>query len=259
MAKLPAAKKHFGQHFLIDQTVIDRITQQELEAIEVILEVGPGPGALTKNLLNRDLPFIVVERDPGMQQGLNELLNEKQILMGDALKLDRSDFPEEFQEKNLWFVSNLPYNTGVPIMRKFMEWENLQKMTVMLQKEVAEKIIGASESSSIACLMNNYFAVEKLCLVKPGSFRPPPKVDSMVINLQRRSNPAVAWNDLLGFESFLRCTFQFRRKQIVKNLSTGFSESKIRHALQLAGLTPQVRAHALEQNQLVALFKALKD
>lgn len=129
MSKLPRAKKHLGQHFLKDQNVITKITKDWCEECDIIIEVGPGPGVLTKKLAAIGKPLYLIEKDESMQDFLLEHVPENSnIFFQDALKFNWPKFlsDNELLDKKIWLVSNLPYNVGTVLFTQFMKVKEIQ-------------------------------------------------------------------------------------------------------------------------------------
>lgn len=262
MSKLPFADKNLGQHFLINPNIIQKITEDFKELADWIIEIGPGPGILTKHLALHKLPFYVIDKDPRFKELLEEFVIKEQIFIEDAL-----DFP--LQEKlNQWFssetkgwlVSNLPYNVSSPLLIKFLPIEPLKFMTLMFQKEVADKVIASenkNEMNSLKALSSTYFEVSLLCKVSPGSFQPPPKVQSSVLSFKRRENPVIELSEFYKFEKFLRQLFSQRRKQSQSVLKKYYSREKIDRAFQKLDLSPTLRAETFNLAQIHILYKEL--
>jgi len=250
---VPKANKNLGQHYLINQQAIEAICSPPANDCHIV-EIGPGPGTLTKHLVNLENNFQVIEKDFRFKENLLELLNEDQILFQDGLKFDYSSLPEK-----TWIVSNLPYNISVPLTRAFADHQQIKWMSLMYQKEVAEKFLPPigkkNSSSSLSCLFQTYFKINKLLTLSPGSFAPPPKVDSMVICFERIENPVLKHEDFSAFEKFLRQLFQFKRKQIAKVLK-GFSEIDVSALLASQQIAENQRAEGLNLQQIQNLFEA---
>lgn len=263
--KLPYANKDLGQHFLRDQNVINKICTDFVEQAQAIIEVGPGPGILTKNLHAHKLPFHVIEKDERFPELLQEFMPKENILLHDALTVDLNSFIEErsMNDKDIWLVSNLPYNVGVPLMINFIKCEKIKYMTLMFQKEVADKVVPfmtreGKAMGSLMALTQNFFDVKLLCKVPPGAFQPPPKVDSAVISLTRKENPEIPMSEFDKYEKYLRGVFLHKRKQLGKVLKANFSSDKVEAAFTTLGIDKTVRAEALGLNQIQALYKELK-
>ena len=148
--KYPWANKDLGQHFLINESVIEQICNNFFDETKGILEIGPGPGILTEFLSKTTAPFLVVEKDERFRPYLEKFIKPEQIIMKDALEVDLQKLLEEnnFPKDNLWVVSNLPYNISVPLTLKFLSTPSLEKMTLMMQKEVAERIFPEGKKAS---------------------------------------------------------------------------------------------------------------
>jgi len=260
----PQANKALGQHFLIDQRVIESITTNFKEEASSIVEVGPGPGVLTKHLGKIDLPIFLVEKDERFPELLKEFVKEEDIFLHDALKFD---FEAKFKEKdwsNVWLVSNLPYNVSSPLLVNFLQYPTIKYMTLMFQREVADKAfpIDTREGkamNSLLALSQNYFEVSLLCKVPKGAFQPPPKVESAVLSFVRRDNPVVPLAEFKSFEKFLRHLFQFKRKQIGKILKSYQSDaSKIDETLEKIGRARTDRAESFKLEEIQQLYLGIK-
>lgn len=255
------ADKSLGQHFLKDKKVISSICSDHADKVKYAMEVGPGPGALTKELKELPLEFAVVEKDARFEPHLKEWLGEKNVYLQDALEVDLAQIYRERGWDNVWLVSNLPYNVSVPLFLKFTQEMKIQYMTLMFQREVALKIFDFTQSknpmSSLMAIAQTYFQVRLLCQAPPGAFHPPPKVDSTVLSFVRIDQPVISLEDLPRFEKFLRTLYQFKRKQAHKNLKTSFTPAQIEAAFQKLGLNPQARAETFQLDQIHLLYKEL--
>lgn len=210
--------KQLGQHFLKDQKVVEDIIHSAPPHYASILEIGPGPGVLTRHLSQMGVPLILIEKDPRFAE-------LHQVEARDALNVETMTMMSELTPPT-WLVSNLPYNVSVPIMIKFMQIPAIEFCTFMTQKEVAEKALALLDKepmNSLHFLLNNYFELKLVRHVRPGAFNPPPKVDSSVFTMQRRETPSVAWEDFNSLQDFLRPLFNFRRKKISNILKTQFN------------------------------------
>ncbi len=261
---LPQANKELGQHFLRDQQIINKITEDYAAEAQAIIEVGPGPAILTKALAAHQLPFSVIEMDKRFNDYLSPILPAARITFQDALTIDWPTFLKEqgLENKKIWMVSNLPYNVSVPLTVSFLQVPQIQWMTLMYQKEVAEKIILIDQNKknsmgSLMALCQNYFDCRLLCKVPPGAFSPPPKVDSAVVSFTRKSKPTVELSHFLGFEKFLRLVFANRRKQLGSVLKSSFSADVLSIALSHCQIDRTIRAEAFTQEQVINLYRAL--
>ena len=209
-------KKRFGQHFLSDPRVLRRIVQfANLGPNNTVLEIGPGAGALTRELATTAHRVVAVEIDRDLIPQLRENLPAKvEIVEGDALELDLKALAGD----RFHVVANLPYNVATPLFKRFIEIrDSIVDVTVMIQNEVAQRIIakpGDDAYGPLSVLIQYYSIPAFGFVVPPGAFRPKPKVDSAVIRLQWR--PGVA--DARGFTDFVHSAFGSRRKKLVNNL-----------------------------------------
>lgn len=262
MSKLPNANKNLGQHFLVSEKVIDSITTNFAEDCDVIVEVGPGPGILTKKLSQIGKPLFVIEKDKRFEATLQQFVDPKHIFMQDALKFSWSKFKRVFklEDKKVWLVSNLPYNVGTILFTHFLEVGYIQYMTLMFQKEVGQKTYlrdSKNQMNGLLFLSTNYFDSKQLIKVPPGCFSPPPKVDSVVVSYVRKNNPAVSIEDFKKLDSFLRLVFGQKRKQLAKLLKGSYESDKVENVFQEVGLEKTIRAEALDLDHLLKLFQAL--
>jgi 16S rRNA (adenine1518-N6/adenine1519-N6)-dimethyltransferase len=218
-ADQPIPSKRFGQHFLRDKRTIQRI----IEALaprsdETIVEIGPGTGALTAELIERAGRVIAVEFDNNLTPLLNDQFGSFpnfKLVMGDALTTDFCREIEPAREARL--AANLPYNISTAILQRLIEQRAcLTEMVVMLQREVVDRIMappGSSDRGFLSVLIEAYCETEKLFDVAPGAFRPPPKVWSSVIRLRFRTTD---YTDL--FWKTVSAGFAQKRKTILNNL-----------------------------------------
>lgn len=264
MSNLPWANKDLGQHFLKDQTVIEKITSDFAEEAEVILEVGPGPAVLTRELANHNKPLAVVEKDERMQEYLIEFVKEENIFFQDALKLNEKELLSKlsWEDKKIWLVSNLPYNVASPLIVNFLQWPSINQMTLMVQKEVGLKIIGKTaknkdEMSSLHALCSTFFEVSELCKVPPGAFLPPPKVDSMVVSFKRIPEPKISPDEFKKFETFLRRLFQMKRKQVYNVMKSHYSAEVLTSAFAECDIERTARAETFKKATIQLLYSCL--
>jgi 16S rRNA (adenine1518-N6/adenine1519-N6)-dimethyltransferase len=264
MSKLPFANKDLGQHFLRDMKVITSITEDFKDEAEVIIEVGPGPGILTEHLAKHELPFFAVEMDTRFDVYLTQHMPRENIHFADALGFDWDKFFDDnnLRDKKCWLVSNLPYNISSQLFILFLKHSPIKYMTLMFQKEVAEKIHPKQDQknsmSSLKMMGDSYFDIKSLVKAPPGAFVPPPKVDSLVLSMERKETSLVAFEDINKLEKFGRKVFSNRRKQLQSVLKKEFGGKDIPQVLENCGISPQLRAEALELSQVLQLFKEIK-
>ena len=262
--ELPSADKSLGQHFLRDQNIIQQICADFKNEAEAIVEIGPGPGILTEHLALLGLPYYVIEMDTRFQVYLDQFLNADQIIMGDALQVQLSNFFEEknINGKKIWLVSNLPYNVATPLLINFLQEKDIKYMTLMFQKEVADKVFPFATTknfmSSLLVICQTYFECNLLLKVPPGAFAPPPKVDSAVITMVRRETPLVPLSEFKILEKFLRQMFSQRRKQLGGVLKSYYLPEKIKESFDSLRLATTLRSEVLTLNQVIELYRKLR-
>jgi 16S rRNA (adenine1518-N6/adenine1519-N6)-dimethyltransferase len=258
VSKFPLANKSFGQHFLSSPSVISKITSPLPEGVEAIVEVGPGPAVLTPHLASYKKPMFVIEMDERFVPLLDPIVGPANVYRQDALEFDWETFLEQFGFRSIWLVSNLPYNVSVPLTLAFLRIPAISHMTLMYQKEVAEKILPKDPRNSMGSLhvLNlTQFDISHVVHAPPGAFVPPPKVDSQVLHFKRKKLPDVPLARIDQFEVFLRTIFAQRRKQLGGIIKKEWGQDKAHQCLQEAGLDPQVRAEALDYQQVLKLFE----
>lgn len=261
---LPKAKKEFGQHFLKDKKIIEAITTDYADNADVIVEVGPGPAVLTKHLNQYKKPFFVIEKDTSLQPYLEEVLNADQIFFEDALKFDWTKFIKEqnLEKKNIWLVSNLPYNVGTVLFTGFLQIPQIKYMTLMFQKEVGDKTYEKAHSpqmNGLFFLSQNYFESKALIKALPGAFSPPPKVDSIVVSYKRKASPDVPINQFKKLDSFTRSIFAMKRKQLGKVMKSFIGNKTPEEILSPLGIDKSRRAETLSYKEVLSIFQNLND
>lgn len=257
--KFPTANKDLGQHYLRDQHIITKITNAHHEEADAILEVGPGPGVLSGQLKKWNKPYKVIEADERFRPNLEEILSTQDINFADALSFDYLTAWKEWgwEDKKVWLVSNLPYNISAPLTVTLLSHSPIKWMTLMYQKEVAQKIIG-EEMNSLCALCGNFFQVKSLAKVPPGAFAPPPKVDSQVIDFQRKVEPEISVEEFDQLEGFLRKLFAQRRKQLGTVLKSHYSKEEINSAFEKIGIETRLRGEVLTFEQVILLYRELE-
>ncbi|MBX7133896.1 MAG: 16S rRNA (adenine(1518)-N(6)/adenine(1519)-N(6))-dimethyltransferase RsmA [Fimbriimonadaceae bacterium] len=248
-------QKKWGQHFLISSRVVDAIIGR-LEGISGILEVGPGPGVLTSPA-SELAHLIALEVDPIAVSALSESAPKARVIHGDALELDIRPFLESLPTPRA-VLSNMPYNITGPLLDRFSRTSDLWKKAVlMMQREVGDRIlapVGSSEFSSLSVSMQTRFEISKVCSVPPGAFFPPPKVESIVLELTPRQH---GLSD--EFFAFVRTAFTQPRKTLANNLSSGgFSRERLAQVLGDLRLAESVRPHQIGLDQWQILWEALQ-
>lgn len=259
MSKFPTANKVFGQHFLNSPNVINKITSPLPAGVDAIVEIGPGPAVLTPILAKYNLPIFVIEMDERFVELLAPVVGAENVFRQDALEFDWQKFLAEKKLKSIWLVSNLPYNVSVPLTLSFLRIPEISHMTLMYQKEVAEKILPKdlrNSMGSLHVLTKSQFDIHHVVYAPPGAFVPPPKVDSQVLGFKRKDSPDVALEHIDHFEQFLRLAFSQRRKQLGGILKNDWGSEKMEACLKEVGLSPTIRAEAITQDQVLKLYRA---
>ena len=277
------AKKSLGQNFLVDSRVAARV----IDAVsplptDIVIEVGPGRGELTRGLVARSGYVVAVEIDRRLIDGLRSSLPREKFTLveDDALKVNWSELAElaEAQvdplrgsvlpastKRRVRVVANLPYYISTPIVERLIRARGIiNDMTLMLQKEVADRITsepGRKEYGSLSVLVQCYCIATKLFEVPPSAFKPAPKVRSAVVSLVVRARAAVDVDDEDKFFALVRAAFAQRRKTIANNLKAfagviGLSTS-IDVALERARIDARRRAETLSIEEFNALYRAM--
>ena len=248
-------KKRFGQHFLRDLSVIDKIVEStDLSASDRVWEIGGGEGVLTEALLKFGVDLTVFEIDYDLQKFLEEKFADKiNLVKSDVLKLNW----DEILSEKVKVVANLPYNITSPFLFKVIkniDW--FSSLTVMIQKEVAQRIVatpGNKKYGRLSLKMQFYFEVKKLFDVSSGSFYPPPKVDSSVIMAVPRENrPEV--EDLDLYMRVIDLAFSNRRKMLRVNLKPLLSKEQI----QKIDFDLTLRGEKLSEDDFIELARQVK-
>lgn len=264
-------QKKFGQNFLIDLHVLEKIMDAAgVGAEDCVLEIGPGIGTMTQMLAERARKVIAVEIDdhliPILQDTLSAYDNVK-IIHQDILKLDLSKLIEEENDNRpVKVVANLPYYITTPIiMGLFEAGVPLESITVMVQKEVADRMKsgpGSKDYGALSLAVQYYSSPSLAANVPPNCFIPRPNVGSAVICLHRHEEPPVqVHNEKLMFR-LIRASFNQRRKTMVNSLNNSpelsFNKEQISTALEQIGLKSNIRGEALTLEQFAALSNALE-
>lgn len=261
--------KALGQNFLINPDVCPSMAQAlDLNSETGVLEVGPGIGVLTKELCLRAGRVAAIELDKRLFPVLAETLGEfdnLEIIEGDVMKLDLNALiKEKFAGmKSVKVCANLPYYITSPVIMTLLE-NNLaiDEIVVMVQKEAAERFcaeVGSRECGAVTIAVNYFAETEMLFEVDKDSFMPAPKVDSAVMRLTIRKEPAVKVNDERRFFAVIKAAFSQRRKTLINCLSNamGISKTEAANALAQIGLGEKVRAENLTMEQFAELSQIL--
>lgn len=260
--------KALGQNFLINPSVCPRMAENcGADENTGVIEIGAGIGVLTAELAKRAKKVVSIELDTRLLPVLSETLSEfdnVEIVNADVMKTDlHALIKEKFQGMDVVVCANLPYYITSPIITMLLEEKlPIKAITVMIQKEAADRLsspVGSRDSGAITVCTNYYAEVKHLFNVSRGSFMPPPNVDSTVIKLQIRPEPAVKVSDEKKFFRMVKAAFAQRRKTAVNSITSGMglSKNQVAEALQKSGLDVNVRAEKLTMEELAALSENL--
>ncbi len=260
--------KALGQNFLINPSVCPRMAENcGADENTGVIEIGAGIGVLTAELAKRAKKVVSIELDTRLLPVLEETLGEfdnVEIVNADVMKTDlHALIKEKFQGMDVVVCANLPYYITSPIITMLLEEKlPIKAITVMIQKEAADRLstpVGSRDSGAITVCTNYYAEVKHLFNVSRGSFMPPPNVDSTVIKLQIRPEPAVKVSDENKFFRMVKAAFAQRRKTAINSIASGMGLSKaaVAEALQNCGLDVNVRAEKLTMEELAALSENL--
>jgi 16S rRNA (adenine1518-N6/adenine1519-N6)-dimethyltransferase len=249
-----APRKRFGQNFLVSQSVIRSI----VDAIapkpgDLVVEIGPGLGALTQPLLERIGRLHVVEIDRDLIARLHADYAPERLTIheGDALAFDFASLGS-----GLRIVGNLPYNISTPLLFHLAGFATqVRDMHFMLQKEVVDRMVAepaTSDYGRLSVMLQYRFAMERLFIVPPDAFNPPPQVDSAIVRLLPRPASELTASDEAVFARVVQAAFSQRRKMLRNTLRDFFSEAQ----LAALGINPMARAEELPLNDYIALANA---
>jgi 16S rRNA (adenine1518-N6/adenine1519-N6)-dimethyltransferase len=257
-------KKSLSQNFLIDKNIIKKIiNSNKIQKDDLILEIGPGLGALTKELLLKNIKILAIEKDKNFANYLKTLKNPKlEIFEDDFLKfpLKKELLKRLKKNKHAKAVSNLPYNISTPIITKLLQNSFLfSQITLTLQYELAKRITAkenSKEFGAITVFVNFYSHPKFLFKISKNSFFPKPKITSAVIQLNIKKE--IPYKDAEEFHKFTRKAFQKRRKKLTTSLKEEFDLEKIKKAFFDLKIDINSRPENLNFSQFYNLFKLLE-
>jgi 16S rRNA (adenine1518-N6/adenine1519-N6)-dimethyltransferase len=250
-------KKYLGQNFLYDPSILHRIIEvANIRPDDIVVEIGPGHGTLTKLLAERAKKVIAIELDSELYAKLKKESKETNIelIHGDALKYHYEEL-EPFK-----VVANIPYYITTPIIFRLIEArKNLKSMTLTIQKEVAQRIVGkpGTKDYGVLSIAVQYYGEPKLKFVIPkGAFRPVPKVDSAVIHIEMLDKPKVIVTDEKLFFRIVKTAFAQRRKTLSNSLKSVSKD--IKEIMVNAKIDPNRRAETLSIEEFARLTDLVK-
>ena len=256
-----AALKKYGQNFLIDDHILSTISASLKNEARSVIEIGPGLGSLTRFLVADYQKVLAYEIDPKMVKVIQDTISSVKVIEGDFLKQDvKTDIKTYFQDIPC-IISNLPYYITTPIIIKILEeLDSIKYFTLMMQKEVAERIMakpGNKEYGSLSILLQVYFNITKVIDAPPHAFYPSPDVASVVLKFTRREKPLYDIKNHESFKQITKLLFSQRRKTIYNNLKGSFNKDQINSVLESLNLIPTVRSEDLPIEAIVNICNML--
>lgn len=259
MIDRPFAKKSLGQHWLHDQTILaDIVASADVGATDMVLEIGPGPGSLTELLVRRAGQVIAVELDARLAADLPRRVTDDnlRVITEDILQFDFTTLPAGYK-----VVANIPYYLTGKLLRVLSESANPPAVAVLLlQKEVAERVASEPGSMSILSVTTQfYWQVDLGGIVPAKLFTPPPKVDSQILILKRRSEPLFEGVEATEFFRIVKAGFAQPRKTLLNNLSAGLHRSRdeAQSICDRASIDARRRAQTLSLEEWQQLYRSL--
>ncbi len=256
-----------GQHFLRDPRYVRKIVDAlSVQPEDLLIEIGPGRGEITRILASKVHALTAIEIDPSLAALLRQEFhgNPKiEIFEGDILKADLGEICERHKREHCYVFGNLPYYITSPILhRLFAARAHIRHMTVLVQREVAERITsepGLRNYGYLSVLAQCFSQPHIVFEIPPGAFAPPPEVYSALVDCRMVSR-FPRWNDpsCTAFLSFARICFAQKRKNLLNNLLATYPQRQARQALEESGLKTNIRAEQLTLEQLANLFERLR-
>lgn len=258
MNDLPRTNKSLGQHWLTDESALTAMCDAaEVSQVDTVLEIGPGVGTLTKHLVKRAREVIAVEFDEVLAMELPFRVPDENLktINADILKFDLTTLPKPYK-----IVANIPYYLTSNLLRVLSESTNPPVIAVLLvQKEVAERVTaGPGDMSLLSVSVQFHWEVGSGMIVPARLFTPPPKVDSQILTLRRRTSPLFPDVDSRHFFRVVKAGFSNRRKTLHNSLAAGYhiSKAEAKKLLESAGINPGARPQELNLEQWYALAKS---
>jgi 16S rRNA (adenine1518-N6/adenine1519-N6)-dimethyltransferase len=255
------ARRRFGQHFLTDEGVVRRMVGgARLNPGDRVVEIGPGLGILTEQLLASDVELTAVELDRDLAAYVRERFPQVRLIEGDAARVDWSEVTPGSGWK---VVANLPYNVGTTVVMQIVRQpQTFASVTVMLQLEVVQRLMAEPGSKAFGALSVQAQARARprfVLKLPPGAFHPPPKVDSAVIHFDVYPVPATGRCPAAHFDKVVRAGFAHRRKTLRNSLASSWGRERADAAITAAGIDPSSRGEQLDLAGYVRLAEADHD
>ena len=254
-------KKSLGQNFLKDENITSKIANlSEIDKDTLVIEIGPGAGSLSKKIIPLSGYTILYEIDTRLQETLNEALKQYdnyEIIFDDFLEQDITDIREKYNYQKIYVVANLPYYITTPIITKVMNEIYPDKIVIMIQEEVADRLsasYGSRDYGMISVLLGSRYDIKKLFKVSRKCFIPEPNVDSAVICLNK--NNKLGNTPVDKFEILIKDAFQFKRKNLKNNLKK-YDLEKINEILQKDNYSLNNRAEDIPVEVFIEIAKKI--
>lgn len=249
-------KKKFGQNFLRDKNLLKKIVDSALIKDKDVIEIGPGMGALTTFLIEQAKSLVAYEVDLELEDFLRNLEQQNsnfKVVFKDILKVDLSGNNE------MHVVANIPYNITSPIIFKIIESKNIKSATLMVQKEVCDRILaspGTKDYNALSIIIQYFMDVKRVVNVSKKMFYPVPKVDSAVFRMVRKEKTLEDREEEL-FLSIVKASFHQKRKTISNNLSFGFNldKSELNDFLDSLNIDSNLRAETISGDKFIEIAK----
>ena len=262
-------RKEFGQNFLTNRIIPEEIAENCADTSDrLVIEIGPGIGCLTQELAMRYSRVVAIEIDKGLIPVLSKTLSEFDnvtVINDDVMKIDIGQLVDKYSEgKPVSVCANLPYYITTPILMRLLEsGVKFSSITVMVQKEVADRLSalpGSSDYGAITAVLSYYGTVRKLFKVSAGCFVPAPKVDSAVVRIDLYDKCPYSIKDEKLFRNCIKAAFEMRRKTLENALSAGlggFTKDQIKDAILQAGFDSKIRGERLSAEDYAKLSNIL--
>lgn len=252
-------KKSLGQNFLMDKNKINQIIESiEVGKNDLIVEIGPGAGAITKELVKKNCDVLCFEIDIRLKDILSKIDSDKlEIVYQDFLTINLSDYIVYSKYKKIIFVGNLPYYITTAIINKIIDYNHADEIVIMVQKEVAERFMAKPNSkkyNSLSVFLQYHFNIEKVCDVSKNCFEPIPKVDSTVIKFKKSNKYKV--NNETVFYKLIKDSFTQKRKNLKNNLKS-YDLIKIENILKKINKDLTYRAESLTIEDFILISNEL--
>ena len=253
----PRKDRMWGQHFLCDETVLAAIIHSaQIQPNETILEIGPGPGVLTRKLLEADARVVAIEQDRQFERLLREEFGQSfTLVVGNALTADWSAIG--LQDNAFAIVANIPYSITTPLFERMLVTPRPSRAILMIQRDVAIRIAAGpkhSDRGALSVILQHQYAIEILQVVPQKAFYPPPEVESAVVRMTPTNIPAP-----LGFAEFVRSGFRHRRKYLRSNLLQMHPLIGWPSAFQSLGIDERARPQDVSNMQWGMLYVLLTE